>query len=83
MVRRKVEAGQFESEREVVEEALRQMDEREKLERLKAAIAVGDEQFERGEFTTWTPDSLAQLIREADEEDRQGLPIPNEVQPQT
>jgi len=83
MVRRKIESGQFNDPSDVVEEALRLMEEQERYARLKAAVAIGDEQYARGEVTTWTADSLQELKREADEEDRLGLPIRNEVQPQT
>ena len=82
-VRKKVESGQFGDESGVVAEALRLMEEQERFARLKAAIDKGYESYERGDFTTWTDDSLQELIREADEEDRKGLPISNEVQPQT
>lgn len=82
MLRRKVDAGQFESMSEVVEEALRQMEERDKLERLKAAIDVGYQQHLRGEFRELTPALVEEMNRQADEEERLGLPIPDEVQPQ-
>jgi antitoxin ParD1/3/4 len=81
MVRRKVESGLYNSASEVVREALRLMEERDRVSRLRAALAVGDEQYRRGEVTTWTPDSLDELLREADEEDRLGLPISDDVQP--
>jgi antitoxin ParD1/3/4 len=81
MVRRKVEAGLFEDPSDVVEEALRLMEARDRYERLKAAVAIGDEQYARGEVTTWTSNSLEELKREADEEDRQGLPISDDALP--
>jgi putative addiction module CopG family antidote len=80
-IRQKVQRGQFPDEAEVVREALQLLDERDRKRRLNAALAVGDEQYARGEVTTWTPDTLDQLMREADEEDRQGLPISDDVQP--
>jgi len=36
------------------------------MERLRAAIAVGDNQYFRGEGVKWTSESLDQLKREAD-----------------
>ena len=81
LVRQKVESGLYNNASEVVREALRLLEERDRLNRLKAALAIGDEQYARGEVTTWTVDTLDQLKREADEEDRQGLPIRDEVQP--
>ncbi len=75
LVRRKVESGLYNNASEVVREALRLMEERDRLSRLRAAIAAGDEQLARGEVVDWTPDFLERLKREAAEEDRQGLPI--------
>jgi len=81
MVRQKVETGLYNNASEVVREALRLMDERDRRERLWEAIAIGDEQFARGEFTTWTADSMRRLTREADAEERQGSPIGDDVLP--
>ena len=65
----------------VVEEALRVLEERDKHTRLKAAIAVGIEQIERGEAIPWTPDLLDQLKREAEEDLRLGRPFDDDVIP--
>ncbi len=83
LVRRKVESGMYGSASEVVREALRLLEERdrEKLARLRAAIAVAEEQVARGEVIPWTPDLMERLKREAAEEDRLGLPIRDEVLP--
>jgi antitoxin ParD1/3/4 len=81
LIRQKVDAGLYNDASEVVDKALQLLDERDRLSRLKAALAVGHEQYLRGEGLPWTPDSMDQLIREADEEDRLGLPISDDVQP--
>ncbi|MGH2533289.1 MAG: type II toxin-antitoxin system ParD family antitoxin [Thermomicrobiales bacterium] len=81
LVRQKVETGRYNNASEVVREALRLMEERDHLNRLRAAIAVGDEQIARGEVHPWTPDFMERLKDEATEEDRQGLPISDDVQP--
>jgi hypothetical protein len=65
----------------VVAEALRVLVERNKLERLRALIAVGDEQAARGEVVPWTPDFMDRLMREADEDERMGKPFRDEVIP--
>ncbi len=82
LVREKVETGLYNNASEVVREALRLMEERDRLSQLRTAIASGDAQYGRGEVTTWTPDTLDQLTREADEEDRQGLPISDDIKPE-
>jgi antitoxin ParD1/3/4 len=81
MIRKKVETGLYNNASEVVREALHLMEERNRREQLRAAIAVGDEQFARGEFTTWTADSMRRLMQEADMEECQGLPIRDDVLP--
>jgi antitoxin ParD1/3/4 len=65
----------------VVDEALRVLEERDKYARLKAAIAVGLEQIERGQVIPWTPDFMDRLKREAEEHVRLGKPFADEVIP--
>ncbi|MDQ3654359.1 MAG: hypothetical protein M3457_04675 [Chloroflexota bacterium] len=48
------------------------MEEREKLERLRAAISRGQAQIERGEGIPVTPEFLAEIDREIDERIRRG-----------
>jgi antitoxin ParD1/3/4 len=56
----------------VVREALRLLEERDRLARLRAAIAVGDAQIARGEGIPYTPELLVELDREVDERVRRG-----------
>ena len=79
MVQQKVASGLYNNASEVVREALRLLEERDRLARLRAAIAVGDAQIARGDVAEWTPDFMERLINEADEEERQGVPISDVV----
>ena len=57
-VRSLVKIGQFASEDEVIDEALRlfqERDEQAKLAELKSAITIGIEQAEKGELATFDP----------------------------
>ena len=82
IVRQKVESGLYNNASEVVREAIRLMDERDQqLVNLRAAIAEGDADVKRGETMIWTGTSLAEITAEAEDEDRQGLPIDERVQP--
>jgi putative addiction module CopG family antidote len=81
LVRQLIERGDYDDPEAVVEEALRVLMERDKLERLKELIAVGTEQAARGQVVPWTPDSLDRLKREAAEDVRLGRPIKDEVIP--
>jgi putative addiction module CopG family antidote len=80
-IRQKVQRGQFPDEAEVILEALQLLDERDRKRRLNAALAVGDEEYRRGEVIELTPAVWAELEREADEADRLGLPIDPDVCP--
>lgn len=80
-IRELVERGEYDDPAAVVDEALRVLEEQTQLTRLKAAIAVGMEQYERGEMIPWTSETLDRLKREADELVRSGEPIKDEVKP--
>lgn len=76
LIQRKVESGRHANAAEVVEEALREMDERdEHLEYLKVAIAAAEASVAAGRVIDWTPDLMDQIQADADEADRLGLPI--------
>ncbi len=81
MIRRKVEMGPYRDADEVVAEALQLLEERDRLARLKAALASGDEQYARGQVITWTPETMERLKREAADNVRKGKPIKDEVKP--
>jgi hypothetical protein len=57
------------------------LSERNQYDRLKAAIAVGMEQIERGEVVEWAPDFLDRLKRRSEEHVRLGKPFKDEVIP--
>ena len=81
LVRQLIARGDYDDPEMVVDEALRALVERDQLARLKAAIAIGVEQYDRGQFVPWTPDFLDRLKREAAEHVRNGMPIKDEVKP--
>jgi putative addiction module CopG family antidote len=72
MIREKVTAGRYDDEDEVLREALRALDERDRLCALRASLVRANEQIERGEYVEWSPDFMEQLSREADELVAQG-----------
>ena len=66
IVRSFVQAGRFASEDEVIDEALRLLQEREEqatLATLQRDIALGIEQAERGELAPFDPHATLQRIR--------------------
>lgn len=78
MVRAKVASGRYADVNEVIDEALRLLDQRDRQARLHAAIDEGLAEIARGEDTDWSADALRQLQEEADEKDRLGLPLNDE-----
>lgn len=68
MVREKVDSGLYNNASEVIREALRIMDEHERVRReaLKAALAIGQAQLDRGEGTIYTSASLDTIKRNAE-----------------
>jgi antitoxin ParD1/3/4 len=81
LIKEKVASGQYADANEVVSEGLRLLEERDRLERLRAEIAIGFEEIERGECVPWTPDLMERLMREAEEDERNGVPIDDAVLP--
>ncbi len=66
LIRQQVEMGRYRSPDEVVREAIRQLDERDRrLEDLRAALAIGEAQIARGEVVEWTPQLAAVILEEA------------------
>jgi antitoxin ParD1/3/4 len=68
-----IAAGSFSNAEDVMEEALRLLDERERLQRLRASLIEAEQQTERGEVVEWTPELSAQIRREAEEMARQRM----------
>jgi putative addiction module CopG family antidote len=80
LVQEKVEAGPYATPAEVIAEALRLLDERDRRERLRASLIEAEAEIDRGDSAEWTPDLMATLVREADELSRQGVqPDPDVV----
>jgi antitoxin ParD1/3/4 len=72
MVRHRVASGRYPSASEVIHEALRLLEERDRLRELRASLARADEQIDRGDAVEWTPELLERLSQEAEELVRQG-----------
>jgi antitoxin ParD1/3/4 len=67
MIQERVESGRYSDASAVVQEALRLLEEREKLEHLRALLAVGLEQGRRGEVVEYTPEWIEDLHRRVEE----------------
>jgi antitoxin ParD1/3/4 len=67
MIRERVHSGRYNNASEVVREALRLLEERERLDHLRSLVAVGLEQAQRGELIEWTPELMDEIDRRAEE----------------
>jgi antitoxin ParD1/3/4 len=82
LIRRQVASGRYATVDEALDAAVRLLDERDRrLQALRAEVAVGLEQVERGELIDYTPDTMDRLMQEADEPARRGLPVKDAVKP--
>ena len=66
LIRERVDSGQYSNADDVVRDALRQVEtaERHRTE-LRAALAVAEDQIERGQVAEWTPELHADIMRRA------------------
>ena len=81
LVRRKVASGQYESAREVLETAVRLLDERDRWAAVQAELERGFDQLDRGEGVIWTPELMDRRQQEAAENARRGKPVKDAVTP--
>ena len=72
-IRQRVRRGRFADATEVVREAMRLLDERERqLDVLRVKIQIGFDEADRGETDEWTPELRERLRREARAMHRRG-----------
>jgi putative addiction module CopG family antidote len=79
-IRRRIASGRYESEADVLRDALDALDRREheRFLLLRAKVRAGFEAAEQGDLVDVTPELFDELEREADELARQGyLPNPD------
>ncbi len=81
LIRQKVAGGLYPNPSAVVREALRLLDERDRLETLRAELRIGLEQIERGEVVDFTPELLDELVLESEQNARDGKPVRDAVKP--
>jgi putative addiction module CopG family antidote len=79
-IRHWIESGRYSDADAVIDKALEALENQEqtRLAKLRELVTVGFASGDGGEFT---PETWAEIAREADEADRLGLPIRREVQP--
>ena len=82
LIKQKVESGRYGSASEVIQEAVLQLDDRQRdLDRLRAEVAMGFSQLDRGEGVILTPELVDELKLKAAESARLRRPIKDAVKP--
>ncbi|MGH2547766.1 MAG: ribbon-helix-helix domain-containing protein, partial [Thermomicrobiales bacterium] len=76
---KKVAEGRFTSVSEVIRDALRIYERRDNDEYVHRLIAEAMDDVKNGRIYEVTPDFWEQLERDADDDDRNGVPIPEHV----
>ncbi|HYO30937.1 MAG TPA: type II toxin-antitoxin system ParD family antitoxin [Thermomicrobiales bacterium] len=72
-IRQKVEAGHFADAGDVVREAMRLLDDQERLlAPIRVKLRAGLDQLDRGEGDLFTPELVARMRRDANERFRKG-----------
>lgn len=72
MIRQQVDSGRYNNASEVVREALRLLDEHQRVQHLRSLLGVGLEQAQRGELVEFTPELLEDIHRRAGGRFRKG-----------
>jgi antitoxin ParD1/3/4 len=67
MIRERVESGRYNNASEVVREALRLLEEHERVQHLRSLLAVGLEDERRGDLVEFTPEWIEALDRRVEE----------------
>ena len=75
IIKRKVASGMYGNASEVVREALRLMDERDRYQELRAEVAAGFEQIEHGDTVPLNMESIKQSAREASRQRHKVNPV--------
>lgn len=72
MIRQRVESGSYNNASEVVREALRLLDERDRVQHLRSLLDVGLEDERRGDLVEYTPEWIEDLHRRVEERFQRG-----------
>ncbi len=81
LIRQRLESGPYPDAAAVVHEALRLLDERDRVQALRAELQVGLDQIDRGETVDFTLELLDELASEAEQNARAGKPVRDAVMP--
>ena len=72
MIRQQVDSGRYNNASEVVRDALRLLEEHQRLQHLRSLLAVGLEDERRGDLVEYTPEWIGDLHRRVEERFQRG-----------
>ena len=72
MIRQQVDSGRYNNASEVVRDALRLLDEHQRVQHLRSLLAVGLEDERRGDLVEFTPELMDDIYRRAEERFHRG-----------
>jgi antitoxin ParD1/3/4 len=81
MIEEMLATGHFVDAGDVIEQAVRLLEERERRRRLRASVSEDFAAIRRGEGIELTDEVWQAIERDADESDRKGLPLDPDVSP--
>lgn len=81
LIEEMISTGNYVDASEVIEQAVRFLEAHERKQRLIRSVSAAREAVDRGEFYEDTDEFWESLERDADERDRQGIPINPDVLP--
>ncbi len=76
-----IETGAYTDSAAVVHDALIELSDKLRLQRLQEMVDEADAEIARGDYFEWTPDLMSRLRADAQEKLRLGLPIDPDVCP--
>ncbi|MFN8541645.1 MAG: type II toxin-antitoxin system ParD family antitoxin [Thermomicrobiales bacterium] len=81
IVQSKVDSGHYSDADAVLRAALALLEDHEQLERLRAALAIGEEQSDRGDYVEYTPELRAGVLGRVREMAAEGRKPKADVRP--
>lgn len=78
-IRKQVATGKYASAAEVIRDALREKEQKLNDEYVRGLLAEAIDDVNHGRVYVMTPDFWDQVERDADEDERNGVPIPDHV----
>lgn len=81
IIQAKIESGDYVDAGDVIREALRVLDDRDRLRNVRSLLQSSEAQVRSGQLIDWSLELLEQLGADAETAEYEGRPIPSHVVP--